>query len=322
MVDGPVTDMTVTPLGLVVAGSFLHAGGLRVPGIAVHNGVGWRAVWGLDTASVVTCHAFAEGALWLGGTLPGLGALARWDGRTLAAGSAVRIDALGEQGGRLIAAGRFTVDGLEQEGVALRAGDAWRMLAAPGLAVRGVRRFTASTDALYALGELSLDGVPLGPGVARWDGLTWSSLGADVDGPGEAIIRDIRAWHGDLWMAGRFSSVGGIASYGVARWSPGATAGTEGGVHARLEAPAPDPFTTSMVLSFTLPHAGGTRITVHDLAGRRMRTLVAGALSPGAHHLEWDGRDAEGRALPPGVYLARLQLAGEPAQVRRVVRLR
>jgi flagellar hook assembly protein FlgD len=41
----------------------------------------------------------------------------------------------------------------------------------------------------------------------------------------------------------------------------------------------------------------------------------------GAHAVEWDGRDAHGRAVASGVYFARLE-AGDRSESRRIVLLR
>ncbi|MCC7265483.1 MAG: gliding motility-associated C-terminal domain-containing protein [Candidatus Latescibacteria bacterium] len=51
------------------------------------------------------------------------------------------------------------------------------------------------------------------------------------------------------------------------------------------------------------------RVEVFDLAGRRLRDLstAPGQLS-GEHHLPWDGKDEQGRLLPPGIYLFHLEL--------------
>jgi len=46
------------------------------------------------------------------------------------------------------------------------------------------------------------------------------------------------------------------------------------------------------------------QLAIHDLAGRRVRVLVAGPLGEGWHHVTWDGRDGNGRMLPAGAYVA------------------
>ncbi len=115
----------------------------------------------------------------------------------------------------------------------------------------------------------------------------------------------------------------GVASYGIARWTSAAiTEPATSGAHARLEPAAPNPFRASTEIAFALPRAARTRIALFDLAGRRVRDVLDAPLRAGAHHVAWDGRDARGFAVPPGVYLARLDVAGEPARVRHIVRLR
>ncbi len=52
-------------------------------------------------------------------------------------------------------------------------------------------------------------------------------------------------------------------------------------------------------------------IDVFDAAGRRVRTLYAGALERTRLELEWDGRDERGEALPSGFYFARIRLGAQ-----------
>jgi len=74
-----------------------------------------------------------------------------------------------------------------------------------------------------------------------------------------------------------------------------------------LERPAPNPFRESTQVAFALPRAGRVSLTVHDVAGRRVATLLAAdRLGAGRHRAAWDGRDDRGRAAAPGVYFARL----------------
>lgn len=69
----------------------------------------------------------------------------------------------------------------------------------------------------------------------------------------------------------------------------------------------PNPFRKEVTCSILVP-AGGTHVEVriHDLAGRMVRTLAASRLAAGRHTLVWDGRDAGGRMVAPGIYLVRL----------------
>lgn len=74
---------------------------------------------------------------------------------------------------------------------------------------------------------------------------------------------------------------------------------------------APNPLNPATVIRYTVSAAGPVRLTIHDIAGRRVATLVEGNRDAGEHVATWRGRDASGRPLPSGVYLLRLVTGGE-----------
>jgi len=81
----------------------------------------------------------------------------------------------------------------------------------------------------------------------------------------------------------------------------------------------PNPFNPQVTLRFALPAAGPLRLSIHDLAGRCVRELLDGVQPAGPQLQRWDGRDAAGRALPAGVYLARLATPAGSASRRLVL---
>ena len=85
-----------------------------------------------------------------------------------------------------------------------------------------------------------------------------------------------------------------------------------------LARPEPNPFSTSMRLAFALPSSAPVDVAVHDLAGRRIRTLARGLLGAGAHELRWDGRDESGARVRAGVYFVRGRIGARPLTVRLV----
>jgi hypothetical protein len=73
-------------------------------------------------------------------------------------------------------------------------------------------------------------------------------------------------------------------------------------------------------LLFELPGAGRVSLSVYDLSGRRVRTLIGGeAYGAGRHPVLWDGRDDAGRPVGSGVYLYRLAVDGQSKQARGIV---
>jgi hypothetical protein len=78
----------------------------------------------------------------------------------------------------------------------------------------------------------------------------------------------------------------------------------------------PDPAPGHLEFRIEADRAGPAALAIVDVQGRVVRRLDAGTLAPGTRVLPWDGRDAAGARLPPGVYLARLEVAGRVAWSR------
>ncbi len=103
----------------------------------------------------------------------------------------------------------------------------------------------------------------------------------------------------DLFAALLDTSLSAVAGpAGVPAGGPGA-----GG----LRPSGPNPFRGATTLRFELGAPESVRLTVHDLHGRRVRSLLAGRREAGTHSARWDGRDEAGRPLPAGTYLCRLE---------------
>lgn len=68
----------------------------------------------------------------------------------------------------------------------------------------------------------------------------------------------------------------------------------------------PNPFNPQTEIRFEIPAAGPVRLDLSDVAGRRVRTLVAGERAAGVHRVRWDGTDEQGQGVAAGLYCARL----------------
>jgi len=81
----------------------------------------------------------------------------------------------------------------------------------------------------------------------------------------------------------------------------------------------PNPFNSSTEIAFQLPETRHARLTVHDLLGQPVCVLEDAVLAVGRHTVQWHGRDAEGRPVSSGAYLARLESAGQATAVKLVL---
>lgn len=72
----------------------------------------------------------------------------------------------------------------------------------------------------------------------------------------------------------------------------------------------PNPFNPVTHFTYDLKNPVSVSLTIYDLRGRKIRTLVDGAVQNGSREVTWDGTDDAGRAVSSGVYIYRLKAGG------------
>jgi hypothetical protein len=85
----------------------------------------------------------------------------------------------------------------------------------------------------------------------------------------------------------------------------------------RLEQCRPNPFKQTTTITYQIPKPGMVNLSVYNVAGQLVRTLVDGWRPAGAHAVKWDGRDGTGREISTGVYFYRLT-AGAGTATRKM----
>jgi hypothetical protein len=82
----------------------------------------------------------------------------------------------------------------------------------------------------------------------------------------------------------------------------------------------PNPMTDQGRIAFELAKPGPVRLTVFDLRGRRVGTVIDGVEQAGPHSVSWSGRGHDGKRLGAGIYWMRFEAEGQEL-VKRVVLL-
>lgn len=72
----------------------------------------------------------------------------------------------------------------------------------------------------------------------------------------------------------------------------------------------PNPFNPSTTIRYDLPLSGRIRLTVYNLLGQTVKTLVSGRVPAGNHEVSWDGKSDAGQSVSSGVYIYRLEADG------------
>jgi hypothetical protein len=81
-----------------------------------------------------------------------------------------------------------------------------------------------------------------------------------------------------------------------------------------LEGNYPNPFNPSTQIRFSLPADQPAQLSVFNLLGVKVATLVDGALTAGSHTVAWDAT-----GMPSGLYFARLESGGVSSMKRMVL---
>lgn len=64
----------------------------------------------------------------------------------------------------------------------------------------------------------------------------------------------------------------------------------------------PNPFNPETEIRFDLPEKAPVELTIYNLMGQKVRTLVTGDLKSGFHHVSWNGLNDAGHSVSTGLY--------------------
>jgi photosystem II stability/assembly factor-like uncharacterized protein len=115
-----------------------------------------------------------------------------------------------------------------------------------------------------------------------------------------------------------------VATHGRGVWSVPLDAAVPTATEEEGELPAevslaqnyPNPFNPSTTIRFSLPGAENVELSVFDVAGRRVATLVRSTMTAGVHEVQWDAS-----GLASGMYLYRLS-AGAASRTKTMMLLK
>ena len=88
-----------------------------------------------------------------------------------------------------------------------------------------------------------------------------------------------------------------------------------------LHANYPNPFNPSTTIQFDLAGEDQVTLSVYDLQGHQVSTLLNQKMAPGSHQVQWNATNDSGQNVSSGVYLIRLK-AGQQESTRKITLLR
>ncbi|HEY0978724.1 MAG TPA: FlgD immunoglobulin-like domain containing protein [Flavobacteriales bacterium] len=92
------------------------------------------------------------------------------------------------------------------------------------------------------------------------------------------------------------------------------------GTDGDLLPPYPNPSAELTSIHFNVFRAASVQVSITDMAGREVRTLVAERMVQGRYTVQWDGLNDNGSRSVPGTYIACLRMDGLVVKSHRVLR--
>ncbi len=89
-----------------------------------------------------------------------------------------------------------------------------------------------------------------------------------------------------------------------------------------LAANYPNPFNPQTTIQYALPQAADVGLTVYNVLGQPIRTLVAEHQSAGRYAVEWDATNDSGQSVSSGMYFYRLQAGGDFLDIKKMLLLK
>ncbi len=148
--------------------------------------------------------------------------------------------------------------------------------------------------------------------------LYWDSLAAD------SMYQhwhptDIMAWNGSKWIAVSGSSLSNntatfsssnaysaVAFIGEPSKTTGLIAHGGAPVVFSLSQNYPNPFNPTTQIAFDIAQTERVNISIFNILGQRVATIIDGEMSAGSHVVTWNGQSQRGELLASGVYFYRL----------------
>ncbi|MCU0863600.1 MAG: hypothetical protein MUC36_07420 [Planctomycetes bacterium] len=232
-ISDPVSALAFAANGeLLIGGWFPSATGTVMNGVARRSGGAWLPLGSgpltLPDEIVTGLLALPNGDVIAVGTFTARNRIARWNGATwqslgggLAGGAFPMAKSVIQlTSGDLVVVGRFTTaGGIAATNIARWSGTAWSPL---GSGLNGPANTLVQLpngDVLVGGSFSASGGVPAGC-LARWNGSTWSAFGGTgATGAFDSIRYIVMTANGDIVVGGEFTSIGGVAAAGLARWN-------------------------------------------------------------------------------------------------------
>jgi M6 family metalloprotease-like protein len=147
----------------------------------------------------------------------------------------------------------------------------------------------------------------------NWTDTYWSFAGTSADAGPETVNIELAAFPDPIYVAwvldGNQWSYDGwyLDDISISRKSPSSIEDGLVPAQTKLHGNYPNPFNPETVISFDLSEDSKVKLSIYDMKGSLVRTLLSGEMKSGSHKILWNGKDNGSNQLSSGIYYISLQ---------------
>lgn len=141
---------------------------------------------------------------------------------------------------------------------------------------------------------------------------------ADAQGVGGTEAISFHAVSTDWYGLVVFNQNDAGGSYRITVYDPGIVGVGDPAPRTLALSSWPNPAAGPVSVRYSLPGDGPAEVSIYDVQGRRVRTLVNEERPAGDHAATWDGRSDDGRSAGAGIYIVRLRAGSEERRMKLV----
>ena len=79
----------------------------------------------------------------------------------------------------------------------------------------------------------------------------------------------------------------------------------------------PNPFNPTTTIEYSIPQSGNVNLTIWNMAGQKVRTLVNESQAPSYYKIVWDGKNDMGQSVGTGMYFYKL-VSGSYSKIQKM----